>query len=164
MFCPKCGIENDDEPRFCRGCGENLKVVSQAMSIRLPEFLASKMDAYIERKYRSLRREWIGSLVIAGLFIFLGFYQVIALGASWATEWFYLAFGAFMLLVGLWDSILYKRSLSTDVRIIKMGGASSTNELPPLDATQIVETPASITESTGHLDAVPRRQQKDPHE
>ena len=79
-------------------------------------------------------------------------------GASWASEWFNLAFGSFMLFLGLWDSIVYKRSLSTEVRIIKMGGASSTNELPPLDATQMVETPASITESTtDHLDAVPRR-------
>lgn len=161
MFCPKCGIQNDDEPRFCRGCGENLKVISQAMTIRLPAFLAKKIDAYIERKYRRLRTEWIGSLVCGGIFIFLGFYDVIASGASWASEWLNVAFGTFMLLVGLWDSIVYKRSLSTDVRIIKMGGASSTNELPPLDATQIVETPASITEcTTGHLDAVPRRQEK----
>lgn len=161
MFCPKCGIENDDESRFCRGCGENLKAISQAMSIRLPAFLANKMDAYIERQNRRLRTQWIGYLVMGGFWIFLGFYEVIASGASWASEWFNLAFGTVMLLLGLWDSIVYKRSLSTDVRIIKMGGASSTNELPALDATQMVETPASITESTtDHLDAVPRRQQK----
>jgi len=161
MFCPKCGIQNDDEPRFCRGCGENLKVISQAMSIRLPAFLANKMDAYIERQNQRLRTQWIGYLVMGGIFIFLGFYDVIASGASWANEWIKVAFGAFMLFLGLWDSILYMRSLSTDVRIIKMGGASSTNELPPPDATQTVETLASITESTtDHLDAVPRRQQK----
>jgi hypothetical protein len=131
------------------------------MTIRLPAFLVKKIDAYIERKYRRLRTEGIGSLVCGAIFIFLGFYDVMASGASWASEWLNVAFGTFMLFVGLWDAIVYKRSLSTDVRIIKLGGASSTNELPPLDATQIVETPASITEcTTGPLDAVPGRQQK----
>ena|SRR5689334_16157804 len=24
MFCPKCGLENGDEAKFCRGCGANL--------------------------------------------------------------------------------------------------------------------------------------------
>jgi hypothetical protein len=24
MFCPKCGLENGDETKFCRGCGANL--------------------------------------------------------------------------------------------------------------------------------------------
>ena len=157
MFCPKCGIQSDDEPRFCRSCGEDLRVISQAMSIRIPAFLANKMDAYIERQNQRLRTQWIGYLVMGAIFIFVGFYEVTG-GASWASEWFNLAFGSFMLFLGLWDSIVYKRSLSTEVRIIKMGGASSTNELPPLDATQMVETPASITESTtDHLDGVPRR-------
>ena len=55
MYCPKCGIQND-ETKFCRGCGENLKVISQAMSKRLPVILASKMDAYLERKNERFRR------------------------------------------------------------------------------------------------------------
>ena len=24
MFCPKCGEEQEDNPNYCRGCGENL--------------------------------------------------------------------------------------------------------------------------------------------
>jgi len=53
-----------------------------------------------------------------------------------------------MLLLGCWDYLVYKRSLSADVKVIKMGGSSTTNELPPINAAHIVEPPASVTEST----------------
>src|SRR5438067_12376752 len=55
MYCPKCGIQNNDGTKFCRGCGENLKVISQAMTRRLPVVLASKVDAYLERKTQRYR-------------------------------------------------------------------------------------------------------------
>ena len=31
MFCPKCGIENPDNGKFCRKCGVNISVVSEVM-------------------------------------------------------------------------------------------------------------------------------------
>src|SRR5438067_8114902 len=71
MYCPKCGIQNNDEMKFCRGCGEDLNLISQAMTRRLPAFLARKMDAYIENKNRRLRRQSIGGALGGGLFIFL---------------------------------------------------------------------------------------------
>ena len=151
MYCPKCGIQNNEEMKFCRGCGEDLNLISQAMTRRLPAFLARKMDAYIENKNRRLRRQSIGGALGGGLFIFLGLYNAIGTGAPWANELFYIAFGCFMLLLGCWDYLVYKRSLSTDVKVIKMGGASTTNELPPINKARIVEPPASVTESTTRL-------------
>ena len=148
MYCPKCGIQNNDQMKFCRGCGENLHLISQAMTRRLPGFLVRKMDAYIENKNWRLRRQSIGGAVMGGMFIFLGLYEAIGTGAPWANEWFKLAFGCFMLLLGCWDYLVYKRSLSADVKVIKMGGSSTTNELPPINAAHIVEPPASVTEST----------------
>jgi hypothetical protein len=32
MFCPKCGAENPDTGRFCRGCGTDLSGVSKALN------------------------------------------------------------------------------------------------------------------------------------
>ena len=32
MFCPKCGSQNPDSGRFCRGCGADLGNVSQALA------------------------------------------------------------------------------------------------------------------------------------
>lgn len=36
MFCPKCGIENPDNGKFCRRCGTDLGVVATALTGRLP--------------------------------------------------------------------------------------------------------------------------------
>ena len=161
MYCPKCGLQNADETKFCRGCGENLKVISQAMTSRLPAFVVRKMDSYLEHKNRQLRTSVIGTPIIGGLFIFLGLYDVIGKGASWAGEWFYLAFGCFMLLLGLWDHMVYKRSLSLDVRVGKMRATDTTERLLPHDPAQLAGPPASITESTTrHLDSVIREQEK----
>jgi len=161
MYCPQCGLENSDDLKFCRGCGENLKVISLAMARRLPAFLVRKMDAYIESKNRGLRRQSIGNAVLGSLFIFLGLYDVIGEGASWGSEWFLVAYGCFMVFLGLWDHLVFKRSLSTEVRIVKMGGPATTNELLPYDGGQIGEPLASITESTTqHLDATIERQNK----
>ena len=163
MYCPKCGIQNNDETKFCRGCGENLKVISQAMSKRLPVILASKMDAYLERKNSRIRRDSIGNGVIGILFLFMGVYDLITGGGGmWlGGRWFPIGFGCLMLLWSLWDHMVYKRSLSTDVRIARMRATDTPNAIPPHDDAQIAAPPASITESTTeHLDATPREQEK----
>lgn len=159
MYCPKCGIQNNDETKFCRGCGENLKVISQAMSKRLPVILASKMDAYLERKNSRIRRDSIYSAFSGCIFIFAGLYLMIETPASWARYSVFVAIGCVALLWSLWDHMVYKRSLSLDVRVVR--GPPTTNELPPPDAAQIVEPLASIAESTtAHLDAPIERQEK----
>src|SRR4051794_29164161 len=37
MFCPSCGAQNIEDAKFCRGCGENISLVPQAMTGHLPE-------------------------------------------------------------------------------------------------------------------------------
>jgi hypothetical protein len=37
MFCPKCGLENADETKFCRGCGANLGGVLGAVEGRVDD-------------------------------------------------------------------------------------------------------------------------------
>jgi zinc ribbon protein len=159
MYCPKCGIQNNDETKFCRGCGENLKVISQAMTRRLPVILASKMDAYLERKNARIRRDSIANAVSGCLFIFLGLYNVIGTGASWARWWYFVVVGCFLLLWSLWDHMVYKRSLALDVRVVR--GPPTADELRLIDAAQIEDSPASITESTTQqLDATVERREK----
>ena len=159
MYCPKCGIQNDDETKFCRGCGENLKVISQAMARRLPVILASKMDAYLERKNSRIRRDSIYSAILGTTFLICGLYLIIEGKTSWARSSFFFAIGCIALLWSLWDHMVYKRSLSLDVRVVR--GPPTADELAQIDAAQIVEPLASITESTTrHLDATIERQDK----
>ncbi|HEX9630498.1 MAG TPA: zinc-ribbon domain-containing protein [Pyrinomonadaceae bacterium] len=159
MYCPKCGIQNNDETKFCRGCGENLKVVSQAMSRHLPVILASKMDAYLERKNSRIRRDSIFGALSGTIFLICGLYFIIEGKTSWARSLFFVATGCIALLWSLWDHLVYKRSLSLDVRVVR--GPPTADELAQIDAAQIVEPPASITESTTrHFDATIERQDK----
>lgn len=159
MYCPKCGIQNNDETKFCRGCGENLKVISQAMSKRLPVILASKMDAYLERKNSRIRRDSIYSAVSGSIFVICGLYLMIEGRTSWARSLVFVVIGCLALLWSLWDHLVYKRSLSSDVKVLK--SAPTTNGLPPHDAAQIVEPLESITESTTqHLEATIERHDK----
>src|SRR4051812_28444125 len=37
MFCPKCGTQNIEDAKFCRGCGADITLVPQAMTGHLPE-------------------------------------------------------------------------------------------------------------------------------
>jgi hypothetical protein len=56
---------------------------------------------------------------------------------------------------------VYKRSLSTDVKIARMRSTDRPNALPPHDDAQVAAPPASVTECTTELlDAMPRRQEK----
>ena len=159
MYCPKCGIQNNDETKFCRGCGENLKVVSQAMSRHLPVILASKMDAYLERKNSRIRRDSIFGAFSGTILLICGLSLIIEGKTSWARSLFFVATGCIALLWSLWDHLVYKRSLSLDVRVVR--GPPTADELAQIDAAQIVEPPASITESTTrHFDATIERQDK----
>src|SRR5882724_7223273 len=68
MFCPQCGKESDNDPRYCRSCGANLKVIAKAASLgeaiarsdrgplpRIKEMLGSiKIDAVTDEVSRAL--------------------------------------------------------------------------------------------------------------
>src|ERR1044072_1787115 len=109
MYCPKCGEANSDDINFCRACGENLKVVAQAMIGSLPVALASRLDAYIERKNERLRRDGIGSAVFGICFLLLGGYELMKGARIFGDAGIMLLFAVLMFLVSLWDSMVYKR-------------------------------------------------------
>src|SRR5215212_944674 len=63
MYCPHCGAQNAQSTKFCRGCGEDLRLVSQAVTKSLPLVIAQKVDEAIDRgrggwqSYQLFRRE-----------------------------------------------------------------------------------------------------------
>ncbi len=46
MFCPKCATQNIDGASFCRSCGANISLVSQALTGQLP---AARADDDLDR-------------------------------------------------------------------------------------------------------------------
>ncbi len=158
MYCPKCGIQNNDGTKFCRGCGENLKVISQAMSRRLPVILASKVDAYLERKNERFRRDSILAAVIGCIWLLYGLRGLVTGGA---VAWFPIVVGCLALLWALWEHMVYKHSRFTESKMERIRAAFTTGGLTQHKAAQIVEPPASITEvTTEHLDANVSREEK----
>src|SRR5213593_4899793 len=131
MYCPKCGLQNNDETKFCRGCGENLKVISQAMLRRLPVILASKVDAYLERKNELFRRDSILATVIGCLWLLYGLRSLVT-GVGTVAR-FPIVVGCLALLWALWEHMVYKHSLFTDSKMERIRASSMTDELPQHD-------------------------------
>ena len=105
MFCPKCGIENPDDGKFCRKCGCDLKVVSDALSGKLT------VSDHHKKKKNKKEPTWEGALVL--LFISLAFFIVSIIlafqpmGTGW---WFWLLFAGFtMLALGNWSSYRFEK-------------------------------------------------------
>ena len=49
MYCPHCGTQNLSETKFCRSCGRDLRLVSQAITKSLPLLIAQRVDNAIDR-------------------------------------------------------------------------------------------------------------------
>jgi hypothetical protein len=50
MYCPHCGTRNaESDARFCRSCGEDLRLVSQAVMKRMswPMYVATRIDEFM---------------------------------------------------------------------------------------------------------------------
>ena len=49
MYCPHCGTQNLPETKYCRSCGQDLRLVSQAITKSLPLLIAQRVDDAIDR-------------------------------------------------------------------------------------------------------------------
>jgi len=49
MYCPHCGTQNLSETKYCRSCGQDLRLVAQAITKSLPLLIAQRVDDAIDR-------------------------------------------------------------------------------------------------------------------
>lgn len=171
MFCPKCGIQNPETGKYCRGCGTDLGNVSAALTGSLPVSFSDPGTAHIHHEAR--RRQdpneifgdaikellsGIGFLIVSIVLLTTG----VAGGRAW---WWAMLFPAFGLLSkGISD---YLTSRKMEKRLYGNPGqfqpslnqSHNKADLPPVQTAyvkpqgSIYETgelaaPSSVTENT----------------
>ena len=115
MYCPTCAAQNETEVKFCRACGQDLSLVSQALHKRGVVGLVDRISKGIEH-LQELQREprvirgtllTISGLIVSGLnFDVLFIHHFI----TWFTALNALI-GFNLLGIGLSEFVKYRRSL-----------------------------------------------------
>jgi len=154
MYCPHCGAQNIKDTKFCRGCGEDLRLVSQAVTKSLPLVIAHRVDEAIDRgrggwrSYQLFRKEHrrafaqvlmsLSSLFVVVWMLMLGHGNVSFAGG------FLLVMSLALLLNGAQAIWSRKRTDKQTPDTAGLPGSLGTKELLPSP-----ETPAvSVTETT----------------
>jgi hypothetical protein len=153
MFCPKCATQNLEGASFCRGCGANISLVSQALAGQVAQPPVTEVDDFHTRRGKR-RRDREVTLDHSFKNIFMGFaFLMIAIalsrtiGAGW---WFWMLLPAFSMMgTGLAQYIRVKektrRESLTEPQQPPLGQAFPAPSRPPEELRAPV---ASVTEGT----------------
>lgn len=123
MFCPKCGIVNPDNGKFCRSCGVSLAEVSAALTGKLTTTKKKKhgdntsaMDNSAPKTPTELYEHSIKSIISGIGFLIVAvalFVTNVAGGQAW---WWAMLFPAFGLLSkGISEYLRFRKFESTNV-------------------------------------------------
>lgn len=141
MFCPKCGIENSDQGKFCRKCGSDLRLVADAMSGKLT--VSDNKDRKNKKK-----PTWESALILLSISLASFIISIILafqpMGAGW---WFWLLFVGFtMLALGIGQIINLKQSREDQIEIgsdkdVSLPEPDNVNALPPKQTDFVSDIP-----------------------
>jgi len=146
MYCPNCGKENPEEPRFCRACGLGLQTISQVL---VNELSATKSDDSSLEIVEPEQKRWRNPLLYGFLMLLLGM-AIVIFGKKIAVEQLIADIGTLIALLGIGlfafkgVSLIRAQSISSPQSKTLLE-AKPTTELPP--ALPPGE-PASVTERT----------------
>jgi len=164
MYCPKCGTQNVEDASFCRGCGANVSLVSQALTGHLPESIV--VDSKGRDKKKDSRDD-PPNLTYAIVKTFVGIaFILVALSVKnvWQMAghiwWFWMLIPA---AGSLGSGIAEFVRLNQQQKTTQLTGsaylppaisnAPGAAELPPRrrSSTSEIYTPSSVTENTTKL-------------
>ena len=162
MFCPKCGAQNADGTKFCRGCGSDVS--------NLPTALDAKQRTDLNLAEKQIELYGSG---MRGLIIGIGFLITSSIAFAISIRFavlgvFMLAFASFFLGTGI-SRLLQARALKKLLTPISPElSASSPEALPDYvnspasiyETDDLARIPASVTEhTTTHLERSDKQEQ-----
>jgi hypothetical protein len=168
MYCPHCGAQNAQETKFCRGCGEDLRLVSRAVTKSLPLVIAERVDAAIDRGrggwhsyqlFRKEHRKAYGQILMAACSLFVIVWTLmLGHGSVSFASGFLLVMTLSMLFTSAHDIWAKRRQANHPSDPREIPSAVETRELlAPRDAPAA----GSVTETTTRRLKVSRGRTKD---
>jgi hypothetical protein len=132
--------------RFCRACGEDLSVIARAMNRGLPAFLTTRLDAFIERTNKEIRKGIIAGFFVGVVCLLIGI--SIPKPNPWRTVIIFAS--CITLIQAAFETLVYKRNLGIDSIFTDLAstGESSTDKHLSRNATEGFLPPPSVTEAT----------------
>jgi hypothetical protein len=150
MYCPSCAAVNNDDAKFCRGCGANLSLVPQALTGQLPDSSSTRGHRRGKQGKGPSLGEGIQKVSMGVAFMLVAFILgVVGAGRGW---WFWLLIPSFALLgKGIAEIVNFKISPGATQAV--MPPAPRPAEMPPHTTGPIVPPPSVTEGTTRHLDA-----------
>src|SRR5215218_3052446 len=156
MFCPKCATNNLDGASFCRTCGANISLVSQALTGQLtqPQTPVDEVDESCGRRGKPLTLDRAFKNVGMGVaFVLVAIALSRTIGQTW---WFWMFIPAFMFFAtGLAQFI---RLREKEKRVSLAPAPIQRTFAEPANTNVLMPPAASVTEgTTRHLTANERK-------
>jgi hypothetical protein len=170
MYCPNCAAQIEETQKYCRSCGTDVNLVSQALKGQLPSMGAGGMHRGHSGRLRERRREDNKTpsieRAVRAFFTGLGFLFVSLAAREFAPAggiwWFWLLIPAFSCMgagIGQFLKLREQRWQRQGSQFDSMPGqptfTSPTTRMPEISAptTSDPSSPSSVTEhTTKHLD------------
>src|SRR5262249_20140378 len=171
MYCPHCGTKNaETDARFCRSCGEDLRLVSQAVMKRMswPMYLATRLDEFMAaRQQKEPFDTGILFLCYGVLSLVAGIMNIHRREFDWFSAVLFMS--SFLALwIGIRNLWIYLRKRSgeyhpvydkpanpAELTVLKLGVGESVGPVIPEGpaggiptAEQLAAAPLSVTETT----------------
>ena len=161
MFCPKCATQNLEGASFCRSCGANISLISQALDGQLQQASDESFDESCGNK----KHKGVPRLENAFKSVFMGIaFLLVAVALSFSRAgsgwWFWMLIPAFSMMgTGVAQ---YIRLKEYEKRMLRPGNfaqpsiqpARHVSAFPVRRTGELVAPPPSVTEgTTRHLGA-----------